>query len=609
MRYLCFRAAFAAASIGATLAAAATATYSPAEIAAESKKANDFFERAYQDRVDRSPELQTYLGLKTDYGRWDDESETRVTEDFAREVALLAELKRTVNFAALDPQTQLSYRLWVREAEHAIEGFRWRHHDYPVNQMFGRHTALVALLISQHRIDDVKDAEAYVERLRGLKAKLATVVENLEIRRAKGIVPPKFVFPIVLESSRGIVQGAPFDGSGKPSTLLEDFEGKLAKLPGAEAPVKERLLAAAKDALLTSVKPGYDALIAKLEALEREATDDDGVWKFPAGAEFYDYRLRGETTTGLGAAEIHELGLKEVARIHAEMDAIRAKVGFAGDRAAFFKHLREDPKFYLPNTPEGRAAYLEMSIKLIDTMRGRLDELFITKPRVRLVVKPVEPFRERESASAFYQQPSADGSRPGMYYVNLYDTSALPIYEMEALAYHEGLPGHHMQIAIAQELEGIPRFRRFGFGNTAYAEGWGLYCELVPKEMGLYTDPYSDFGRLSMELWRAARLVVDTGLHAKRWTRAQTIAWLKANTPNTDREIETETNRYIVLPGQATAYKVGMIKILELRALARRELGPRFDLRRFHDLVLRNGPVPLDVLEEIVRAWIARGGR
>ncbi|PAW61461.1 MAG: DUF885 domain-containing protein [Opitutia bacterium Tous-C1TDCM] len=603
----CFRimAVCAAVSLCATPAAA---TYSPAEIAAESKKANDFFERAYQDRVDRSPELQSYLGIKKDQGRWDDESETRVIEDFAREAALFAELKRTVNFAALDPRTQLSYRLWVGEAERAIEGFRWRHHDYPVNQMFGRHTALVSLLISQHRIDDVKDAEAYVERLRGLKARLATVVENLEIRRAKGIVPPKFVFPIVLESSRGIVQGAPFDGSGKPSALLEDFEGKLAKLAGAEAPVKARLLAAAKDALLTSVKPGYDALIAKLEALEREATEDDGVWKFPAGAEFYDYQLRGATTTGLGAAEIHELGLKEVARIHAEMDAIRAKVGFAGDRAAFFKHLREDPKFYLPNTAEGRAAYLEMSIKLIDTMRSRLDELFITKPRVRMVVKPVEPFRERESASAFYQPPSADGSRPGMYYVNLYDTSALPIYEMEALAYHEGLPGHHMQIAIAQELEGIPRFRRFGFSNTAYVEGWGLYCELVPKEMGFYTDPYSDFGRLSMELWRAARLVVDTGLHAKRWTRAQTIAWLKANTPNTDREIVTETNRYIVLPGQATAYKVGMLKILELRALAQRELGPRFDVRRFHDLVLRDGAVPLDVLEEIVRGWIARGG-
>ncbi len=608
MRYFFVRAAVAAVSICAS-ALGAAATYSPAEIAAESKKANDFFERAYQDRVDRSPELQTYLGVKKDYGRWDDDSEVRATEDFAREAALLAELKRTVNFAALDPQTQLSYRLWVREAERAIEGFRWRHHDYPVNQMFGQHTSLVALLISQHRVDDVKDAEAYVERLRGLKAKLAALVENLEIRRAKGIVPPKFVFPIVLESSRGIVQGAPFDASGKPSALLEDFEGKLAKLPGAEAPVKERLLAAAKDALVTSVKPGYDALIAKLEGLEREATEDDGVWKFPAGAEFYAYQLRGATTTGLGATEIHELGLKEVARIHAEMDAIRAKVGFAGDRTAFFKYLREDPKFYLPNTPEGRAAYLEMSVKLIDTMRSRLDELFITKPRVRLVVKPVEPFRERESASAFYQQPAADGSRPGMYYVNLYDTSALPIYEMEALAYHEGLPGHHMQIAIAQELEGIPRFRRFGFGNTAYVEGWGLYCELVPKEMGLYADPYSDFGRLSMELWRAARLVVDTGLHAKRWTRVQTIAWLKANTPNTDREIETETNRYIVLPGQATAYKVGMLKILELRALAQRELGPRFDLRRFHDLVLRDGAVPLDVLEEIVRGWIARGGR
>jgi uncharacterized protein (DUF885 family) len=369
-------------------------------------------------------------------------------------------------------------------------------------------------------------------------------------------------------------------------------------------------VADAKLALTDSVRPAYQALIAELEALEKVATNEDGVWKFANGGDYYNYALRSTTTTDLSADQIHEIGLKEVARIHAEMTAIKDEVGFKGDLPAFFKYMRTDPRFYFLNTPEGKAAYLEGAIKIIDTMRGRLDELFLTKPKAAIVVKAVEPFRERESAGAFYQRPAPDGSRPGTYYVNLYDMGAVAKYEMEALAYHEGIPGHHMQIAIAQELTGIPKFRKFG-GYTAYIEGWGLYCERIPREMGFYSDPYSNFGRLSMELWRAARLVVDTGLHAKRWTRQQTMDWLRANTPNTERDIVTETNRYIVIAGQATAYKVGMMKILELRELATKELGGtkaqsgHFDIREFHDVVLKDGAVPLDILEENVRAWIA----
>ncbi len=598
------RAALAAASFaGATVAFAAS--YTPEQIAAESKKANDFFERIFNERVDRSPEFQTQLGIHKDYGKWDDDSEARETEDFALQVQHLAELKRGINYDALNHQTQLSYRLWVRQSERAIEGYKWRYHNYPVNQMFGRHTGLVAFLINMHRVDSVKDAQAYIDRLNGLKVKFDQLVDQLEIRRAKGIVPPKFVFPLVLESSRGIITGAPFDATGKPSALLEDFQKKVAKIPDADPATRDRLVAEAQRALLVSVKPAYEALIAELESLAKVATDEDGVWKFPEGGDYYNFALRRTTTTTLTAEQIHEIGLQEVARIHAEMDQIRQKVGFKGDLPAFFKHLREDPKFYFPNTPAGKAAYLEGAIKIIDSMRARLDELFLTKPRAAIIVKAVEPFRERESGGAFYQQPAMDGTRPGTYYVNLYEMGAVPKYEMEALAFHEGIPGHHMQIAIAQELQGIPKFRKFGFGYTAYVEGWGLYCERIPKEMGFYADPYSDFGRLSMELWRAARLVVDTGLHAKHWTRQQVIDWLHTNTPNSDRDILTETNRYIVMAGQATAYKIGMLKILELRALATKELGPKFDLRQFHDVVLKDGAVPLDVLEENVRAWIA----
>lgn len=591
--------------------AARAATYTPEQIKAESAKANAFFERVFNEAVDRSPQFQSQLGIKKVYDKWDDDSDAHRTEDLALTVEHLAELKKTVNFEALDHQTQLSYRLFVRQAERGIEGYKWRLYNYPVNQMFGEHSGTPAFLISIHRIGDVKDAEAYIARLRGIKGKFDELIIGLEARRAKGIVPPKFVFPLVIESSKGIITGAPFDDSGKPSTLLEDFSKKIAKMPDADQATKDRLLADAKLALTGPVKAAYDELIAELVALEQVATDDDGVWKFENGADYYNYALRRTTTTDLTADQIHEIGLKEVARIHAEMAVIKDKVGFKGDLPAFFKHMREDPQFYFPNTPEGKAAYLEGAIKIIDTMRGRLDELFLTKPKAMIVVKAVEPFRERESGGAFYQQPAMDGSRPGTYYVNLYEMGAVPKYEMEALAYHEGIPGHHMQIAIAQELQGIPKFRKFGFGYTAYVEGWGLYCERIPKEMGFYADPYSDFGRLAMENWRACRLVVDTGLHAKHWTRQQTMDWLRLNTPNSERDILTETNRYIVMAGQATAYKIGMMKIMELRELATKELGGtkaqggKFDVREFHDVVLKDGAVPLDILEENVRAWIA----
>jgi len=281
------------------------------------------------------------------------------------------------------------------------------------------------------------------------------------------------------------------------------------------------------------------------------------------------------------------------------------RVGFKGDLPAFFAHLRSDDRYYYPTTPEGKAAYMKRANEIIDAMRARLDEFFGVKPKAPLLVKVVEPFREKGSAGAFYEEPAPDGSRPGVYYVNTIDMRGVPIFEMETLAHHEAIPGHHMQIAIAQELEGIPRFRKYG-GNTAYAEGWALYAEYFPKEFGFYQDPMMDFGRLYDELLRAVRLVVDTGLHTKHWTREQVMDYFRQNTPNPERDIFTETNRYIVWPGQATAYKVGMLKILELRELAKKELGAKFSLREYHDLVLKDGALPMDLLEENVRAWIAR---
>jgi len=385
--------------------------------------------------------------------------------------------------------------------------------------------------------------------------------------------------------------------------LLADFRGKVSAL---DIPQQRRqeLLAAGELALVAQVGPAYRSLIAAVTDLESRATTDDGAWKLPDGAAFYAYRLRAMTTTHLGAQEIHRIGLAEVARIHEQMRAIMRQVGFEEALAAFFEHLRTDPQFYYPDTDEGREAYLGRATAVIDAMRERLDELFITLPRADLVVRAVEPFREKSAGKAFYQRATPDGSRPGIYYANLYRMANMPIYELEALAYHEGIPGHHMQRAIANELDDLPEFRK-QFSATAYTEGWALYAEQLPKEIGFYQDPYADFGRLGMELWRACRLVVDTGIHAKRWTREQAIDYLIRNTPSPRGGAVKAIERYIVTPGQATAYTIGKLKILELREQARAELGDAFDIREFHDVVLRSGPVTLSVLEREVERYIA----
>jgi uncharacterized protein (DUF885 family) len=595
--------------VGCALALASVLSLSAAvtsdQVAAESAKANAFFERVFDQAVERSPLLQTRLGLKKDYDKWDDLSEQRALEDFVLGVQQLAELKRTVNFEALDDQTKVSYRLFVRQAEEAIEGWKWRHHSYPLNQMSGLHSEAPAFLINFHRVDTVADARAYVARLRGMAPMFDQLIENVKARAAKGILPPKFVFGLVIESCREVVAGEPFDQSGKPSALWDDAQAKIGALKDADATTQKQLLADARAALVGSVQPAYARLIALLEAQEKIATTDDGVWKLPEGAEYYAFCLRQSTTTKMSADEVHELGLREVARIHRGMEEITQRVGFKGDLQAFFKHVKESDEYYYPTTPDGKAAYVKRANEIIDTMRARLDDFFGVKPKAPLVVKVVEPFREKGSAGAFYEEPAPDGSRPGVYYVNTIDMRGVPIFEMETLAHHEAIPGHHMQIAIAQELQGIPRFRKFG-GNTAYIEGWALYAEYFPKEFGFYQDPMMDFGRLYDELLRAVRLVVDTGLHSKKWTREQVMDYFRQNTPNPERDVFTETNRYIVWPGQATSYKIGMLKILELRELAKKELGEKFDLRGYHDLVLKDGALPMDLLEENVRAWIAR---
>lgn len=601
-----------------------SATPAPAEIAKESAKANALFERAYQERVDRSPFRQTQLGIKKDYDKWDDLSEARAAENLARELGYLAELKRTLSFAALDRPTRLSYRLFADGIERQVRAFPYRFHNYPISQNGGFHTGVPSILMNLHRVEDVRDAQAYVARLKGVGPLFDQLIVGLRLRADRGIVPPRWVFPKVEQTIRGLLTGVPFSDGPGDNPIWADFKRKVeTAVRPKDGGAAEALLAEGRAALEKDVKAAYVRLLSAWTELAKSATEEDGAWKFPNGPAYYDADLAEQTTTSLTAAEIHAIGLQEVARLHGEMRALLPRVQFAGDPSArstssgqassgqvlpaFFKFLREDPRFYLPDTPEGRKQYLAKASAVIDDMRGRLDSLFITKPKAGLEVRATEAFREKTAAKAFYERGTPDGSRPGAYYSTLYNMREMPTYQIDAIAYHEGIPGHHMQIAIAQELQDIPRFRRTGHYG-AYIEGWGLYCELLPKELGLYQDPYSDFGRLAMELWRAVRLVVDTGIHAKRWTRQQAIDYFVANTPQSEAEVVREIERYIVNPGQATTYKIGMIRILELRESAKRELGPKFDLREFHHVVLRDGPVPLDVLAENVRAWVEGQG-
>ena len=580
-------------------------------VAAESARLNQFFEDKFQATLSRNPMYQTYLGVKTDYDKWNDVSDENAVREMEIQRADMEEMKTLFDYDLLDDQAKLSWRLAEYELAQAEAAFPFRHHSYTFDQMRGVQSSIPAFLVNQHGVTSLSDAEAYVSRLEGISAYLDQHIENAEYSASLGIKPPAFAYAYVLNDSKGVITGYPFtsdvsDGS-EDSPLMKDFRGKVTKLVEAETigqSQADALLSDAVAALTSSVGPAYENVITVMEAHAETATTDDGAWKLPDGDAYYAMRLNQMTTTGMSAAEIHQLGLDEVARIHGEMRGIMAQVGYEGTLKEFFEFMRTDEQFYLPNTEEGREAYLSEARHQIELMKEDLPSVFNTFPKADMIVKAVEPFRQKSAGKAFYSRPAPDGSRPGTYYANLYRMQDMPTYQLQALAFHEGIPGHHMQIAIAQELEGIPSFRKYG-GYTAFSEGWGLYSEYLPKEMGYYSDPYDDFGRLAMEIWRAARLVVDTGIHDKKWTREQAIQYLLDNTPNPEGDAKKAIERYIVMPGQATAYKIGMIKILELRESARAELGDAFDIAEFHDVVLKDGPVPLSILEENVKTWVA----
>ena len=573
---------------------------------AETARLNEWFEVKFTEAVSRSPMTATFLGSRENYDKWDDVSDAAQDAELNIQQATVAEMIAAFDFDALDHQGQLSYRLAEYELEQYELADQWRGYNYTFNQMFGAQSRVPSFLIAQHKVTNKADAEAYISRLEGIEAYLGQHMANAEAAAERGIRPPLFVYDFVINDSRNVITGQPFGGE-ESSPLAADFVSKAdALLASGEITANEYewLLARASVALTERVGPAYELLISYMQQDRANATDEDGAWKLPLGDEYYQDRIAQMTTTDMSADQIHDLGLSEVARIHGEMRAIMSQVGFDGDLQDFFEFTRTDAQFFKPNTDAGKAEYLAEATAMIDEMKTALPSVFNTFPKADLDVRAVEAFREKSAGKAFYNRPAPDGSRPGIYYANLYRMQDMPTYQMEALAYHEGIPGHHMQLAISQELEGLPKFRKFG-GYTAYTEGWGLYSEFLPKEMGFYEDPYSDFGRLAMELWRAARLVVDTGIHDKKWTRQQAIDYLMTNTPNPEGDAIKAIERYIVMPGQATAYKIGMLKILELRAAAKAELGEAFDLGAFHDVILKDGPVPLAILQETVEAWVA----
>ncbi|WP_343344414.1 DUF885 domain-containing protein [Sphingomicrobium sp. XHP0239] len=585
----------------ATGTAACAATETPPVVTTASAETSpdarlaQLFEAYDEAQLELSPMAKSYRGIiDEDYSTFGDVSE-------ASDLAQLRLMQETANAIkaqfdrdALNMQDRISYDLFLRNVAMQERLQPFSRHGFIFNQMFGQQSGLPAFMINIHRVSEPAHAEAYIARIGDMARVLEDYMMQSTARADDGIAPPDWVYPYVIADIDNLLS------QGTDNAVLEDFREKVdaLDLPAAE---QADLKARADRAWNAGPRIAYQQLRTELVRQQADAPTQDGVWRLPKGAEYYRAQLANYTNSDMTPDEVHALGLANVERIHGLMRDIMAEVEFDGSLQDFFEFTRTDPRFYAAS----REDYLARVDAVYAKMNPRLPEYFGVLPGDPLRVKPVEAFREKSAGKAFYQSPAPDGSRPGTYYVNLYELDAMSLNELEALAYHEGVPGHHLQRSIQTGLDGLPPFRRFG-GQTAYTEGWGLYSEELGKDMGFYTDPYSDFGRLGMELWRAARLVVDTGLHHKRWSREEAIAYLQENTPNPEADIRKAIERYAVLPGQATAYMVGKLKITELRERAMDELGDDFAWGEFHDAVLVPGPVPLDMLEDNIDAYIER---
>ncbi|MGI2126266.1 DUF885 domain-containing protein [Shewanella oncorhynchi] len=569
-----------------------------------------FFFRAFLDRsvvkmAFENPETLTSLGFLESVGitghnaELDDDSPEAMDKTFAQ-VRDLRETLLSYSDADLDENQRISKDIALYLADFALVSEPYRYHNYPLNQLFGVQNGYPSFMQAQHQVHSVGDAENYLSRLQKVKLKFAQTLEGLKIREAKGIIPPKFVIERVLTEMNEFVATPIQD-----NILYSSFKTKLADTD-ISADEQARLLAAAEADIKGYVHPAYQLFIDYLTQLQAKAGTDDGYWALPNGNLAYEQLLKFFTTTNYTADEIHAKGLAEVDRIQNEIMTILAAEGYDVSQgfSVAIEALAADPKFYYEDSDAGRAQILVDYQYILDEVNAGLGDAFRIRPEAGMEVVRIPEFKEKTAPGAYYQQPAIDGSRPGRFYANLYDIKATPKYGMRTLAYHEGIPGHHFQIVVAMELEGMPLIRKMA-PFTAYIEGWALYSERLAWELGFQKDPFDNIGRLQAELFRAVRLVVDTGIHHSRWTREQAIDYMKKNTGMSDRDVTAEIERYIVMPGQATAYKVGMMKILELREKAKLALGDKFDLRDFHDVVLKNGAVPLDILETLVDRYIA----
>jgi uncharacterized protein (DUF885 family) len=507
---------------------------------------------------------------------------------------------RSYDRKRMDEQGRLSRDILEWWMADVLDGYHFMYDYYPVTQLDGIHNSLPDFMINTHRVDDLRGAEHYVARISQFDSAFDQVIERMKVRAEKGIVPPVFVIEYVLEDLNDFIAAPP-----RENLLYVNLETKLGELEEAEAAKKNQLLEDLAREIESTVCPAYRRLIEFFGELKETATTEAGVWKLPNGEEFYAYTLRHHTTTDTSAEKIHQLGLKEVARIQAEIRAILESEGLpTGDLQTTMNGLNQQERFLYPDTPEGREQILVDFQAIVDEMDAETDRFLDVRPAVGVKVVPVPEFKEEKASGAYYNSPPLDMSEPGTFFINLRDLTEIPKFGMRTLAYHETIPGHHVQMTIAQSLDELPIFRRV-IPFTAYAEGWALYAEKLAVELGYEDDPYDRLGYLTSEVFRAVRLVVDTGIHAMRWTREQAIDYMLANTGMPEGEVTAEIERYIVNPAQACAYKVGELKILELRSRAMDSLGEDFDLKEFHNVLLTNGAMPLSILEQQVDRYIA----
>jgi len=582
--------AFAAPLFGQTLKIDPNAAAAPQSLEDRRKALNRVFADYWEDNLRHSPEFASSLGDKRYNDQISDYSVKAYNEGLEREQGFLMRLA-AIDATGFTAQETISRDLLLRQFTQDEEGQEFKEWEMPVNQMGGIHTTYPELA-TQLSFTTVKDYDDWIARLHAIPKAFEQVTTNMELGVEDHRVPPKYLLEKVVDQVKELATQKPEDSP---------LAAPLKKFPaGIPAPEQERIKAETLDAIQKEVLPAYQRFQRFLEVTYLPAgRTDPGIWAIPDGAKYYAFCIRRETTTDLTPDAIHQIGLDEVKRDEAEMLVIAKKQGFA-DLNSFQASLAANPKLH----PASAEALLAVYRGYVDAMRPKLPELFGHLPKAKLEVSSIPDYSAKSAPQAYYEQGAPDGSRPGKITVNLYNATERSLVDVEAIAYHEGIPGHHLQISIGEELEGVPEFRKYG-SYTAFVEGWALYSERLGKEVGFYQNPDSDYGRLEADMWRAIRLVVDTGVHSEHWTREQMLDYFHAHSGMDDTNINAETDRYIAWPGQALAYKIGQMKILALRDKAQKALGAKFDIKAFHDEVLDAGALPLDVLEARVNEWIA----